>query len=422
MTQNSSTRAEIVAIGTEILLGDLIDTNSAYLAEQLKGIGINLHLKTVVGDNLERITAAIADAHERAQVVITSGGLGPTVDDLTREAVAAVAGVDLVFSQELMDQIEHIFNSRGFQMSPNNRKQAYIPKGAIPIENPVGTAPCFIVEDKKGAIIVLPGVPRELKFLMESRVLPYLRKKFDLGERIRVRVLKTCALGESQVDHMIHDLFRESRNPSIAVLAHPGQVDIRLTAKGTSDTEVEDMLDALEERVRERVGAAVYGYGEDTVEAAVGRLLLEKGLTLAVLETNTGGALARRLTSAPGSESFFQGGWVVSPREFLGSLLGLAGAVAVSGVTAADLAERVRRLAGAEMGLAVVGPVLGGGDQEISSPQPTFIVVNREDGSADKVEYSRRFGGSGRFLQDRVSITALDVLRRHLLGVEPLPT
>ncbi|MFQ5913036.1 MAG: CinA family nicotinamide mononucleotide deamidase-related protein [Nitrospinota bacterium] len=420
MKKTSQTKAEIIAVGTEILLGDLVDTNSVYLAEQLKGIGLNLHLKTVVGDNPKRLTAAIAGAHERAQVVITSGGLGPTVDDLTREAVAAVMGVPLVFKQELMEQIESLFHRRGFTMSPNNRKQAYIPEGALPIENPVGTAPCFIVEDARGVIISLPGVPRELRYLMETRVIPYLRGKFALGELIRVRVLRTCALGESHVDQLIHDLFESSRNPSIAVLAHPGRVDIRLTAKGGSEEEVEPMLDELEGRVRERVGAAIYGYGRDTVEGAVGRLMREGGHTLATLETNTGGALAARLMTVPGSDSFFKGGWVASSRGFWAALLGREGDVGVSAEAAADLARRVRRLSGAEMGLATLGPVLGGREQEVAPADPTHIVLVPGGESSVIVRYERKFGGSGSFLQERVTITALDVLRRHLLGAEPL--
>lgn len=418
MKRTSPTTAEIIAVGTEILLGDLIDTNSAYLAEQLKGIGLNLYLKTVVGDNLERLTAAVAAAHERAHVVITSGGLGPTVDDLTREAVAAAAGVPLVFRPDLLEQIEALFKRRGFTMSPNNRKQAYIPRGAIPIENPVGTAPCFIVEDEKGVILSLPGVPRELKHLMESRGVPYLRQKFGLGELIRVRVLKTCALGESYVDSLIHDLFESSRNPSIGVLAHPGMVDIRLTAKAGSEEAVERMLDGLEAQVRERLGAAIFGYGQDTVEEAVGRLLTRGGHTLAVLETNTGGALAARLAIVPGGPAFFKGGWVASSPESLASLLGGEGPGEFSARGAAALARRIRGLAGAEMGMAVLGPAPGEGPEE-APPEPTHVVLVTGD-PVPAVEYRRAFGGGGRFFQDRAAVSALDVLRRHLLGAGQL--
>ena len=410
--------AEIIAVGTEILLGDLVDTNSVYLAEQLRRIGVHLHLKTAVGDNLQRLTAAIAEAHERANIVITSGGLGPTVDDLTREAVAAVADVPLVYSQELMDQIEAIFTQRGFTMSPNNRKQAYIPEGAVPIENPVGTAPCFIVEDDRGVIIALPGVPRELKFLMESRVLPYLRRAFSLGDFIQVRVLKTCALGESHVDHLIHDLFESSRNPTIAVLAHPGQVDVRLTAKGNDSGEVDGMLDDLETQIRQRVGAALYGYGNDTVEGVVGRILRERNKTLAVLESNTGGALAARLSSVSGSAQTIKGGWVSTSAEFVSSILGSRSPQEISRPRAAALAQRVRELAEADIGLAVLGPIPAGEELAATTAEATYMALAEASGPV--VETQRSFGGGGRFFQDRATVMALDVLRRHLLEVEQL--
>ena len=224
-------RGEIVAIGTEMLLGDLIDTNSAFIADQLKSIGVNMYFKTTVGDNLDRIAGVIRQAHERSQVVITTGGLGPTVDDLTREACAKVMGVELEFRQDLYDYISAYFSRRGFHMSDNNKKQAYIPAGATPIENPRGTAPCFMCEDEKGVIIVSPGVPHEMRYIITQCAVPILQEKFDLGEVIRTKVLKTCGLGESRVDEMISELFRESVNPSIGVLAHPGQVDVRITAR-----------------------------------------------------------------------------------------------------------------------------------------------------------------------------------------------
>lgn len=411
--------AEIIAVGTEILLGDLVDTNSVYLAEKLRGIGVHLHLKTAVGDNLQRLTTVIAEAHKRANIVITSGGLGPTVDDLTRDAVAAVAGVPLVYSQKLMDQIEGIFTQRGFTMSSNNRKQAYIPEGAVPIENPVGTAPCFAVEDDQGAIIALPGVPHELKFLMESRVLPYLSQKFSLGDFIRVRVLKTCGLGESHVDHLIHDLFESSRNPTIAVLAHPGQVDIRLTAKGNNSEEVNVMLDELEVKIRERVGTALYGYGNDTVEVVVDRILREQKKTIALLESNTGGALAARLIRVPGSTQRIKGGWVTLSADILSTVLGHRALEEISGPRALVLAKKVRELAGADIGLAVLGPVAAGKELDAPKAEATYMALAEASGPA--VETQRRLGGEGRFLQDRTTVMALDVLRRYLLGLEQLP-
>src|SRR3972149_6571967 len=193
-------RGEIVAIGTEMLLGDLIDTNSAFIAQQLKAIGVNMYFKHTVGDNLDRIAMVIAPAHARSQVVITTGGLGPTVDDLTREAVAKAMGVELEFRQDLYDYIDAYFKRRGFKMSENNRKQAFVPKGAAVIENPRGTAPCFYCQDAKGIILVSPGVPTEMRYIIGERAIPILREKFPLTDVIRTRGLKSCGVGESGVD------------------------------------------------------------------------------------------------------------------------------------------------------------------------------------------------------------------------------
>ncbi|RMF85086.1 MAG: competence/damage-inducible protein A, partial [Nitrospinota bacterium] len=193
-------QAEIVMIGTELLLGQIVDTNATYLAQQLRDLGLNLYYKTTVGDNKDRIRAVLQQAHERSDVVITSGGLGPTLDDLTREAIAEAVGVPLVFRQDLMDQIARRFARLGRTMSPNNRRQAYIPEGAIPFENPRGTAPIFAFEDSQGIIVALPGVPHELKYLMEHTIVPYLKQRLGINELIKYRTLRTTGIGESQVD------------------------------------------------------------------------------------------------------------------------------------------------------------------------------------------------------------------------------
>ena len=224
--------AEIVAIGSELLLGQIVDTNSAWMAQRLSDLGVNLFFKTIVGDNPGRMKDVIGRALDRADFVITSGGLGPTQDDLTREIIAEVCGRKLVRDPGLLDQIDTRFRRRGMIMTPNNERQADIPEGAIPVENPNGTAPSFIVEHEKGVIFALPGVPHEMKWLFENEVTPYARRKWDLSETITYRVLKVTDMGESSVDHEIGDLIANSSNPTVGVLAHPGQVDVRITAKG----------------------------------------------------------------------------------------------------------------------------------------------------------------------------------------------
>ena len=226
--------AEIVAIGSELLLGQIVDTNSAWMAERLTALGVDMYYKTVVGDNPGRMNEVIDRALDRSDVVVTSGGLGPTQDDLTREIVAEVTGRELVLDPGLLEQIERRFRSRGFVMTKNNERQAYIPEGAIPVENPNGTAPSFIVEDPRGVVFSLPGVPVEMKWLFDNRVAPYLRERFDLSELITHRILKVAGMGESAVDDLVGHLIANSRNPTVGVLAHPGQVDVRITAKAPS--------------------------------------------------------------------------------------------------------------------------------------------------------------------------------------------
>ncbi|MBC7255195.1 MAG: CinA family nicotinamide mononucleotide deamidase-related protein, partial [Chloroflexi bacterium] len=251
-------QAEIVTIGTELLLGEIVDTNSAWIAQRLTTIGLNLYYTTTVGDNLGRITQVLKQALERSDVVITTGGLGPTVDDVTREAVAAATERDLVLDPDLLEEITAYFARRNYTMTENNRRQARIPRGAMIIHNPVGTAPAFAVEHKGHVIISLPGVPHEMRYLMENSVLPYLRERFGLTGIIKSRVVHTCGIGESAVDARIGDLMQLS-NPTVGTRAHPGQTDIVIAAKADSPAEAEALFAPIEAEIRARLGIYVYG-------------------------------------------------------------------------------------------------------------------------------------------------------------------
>jgi nicotinamide-nucleotide amidase len=273
--------AEIVAIGTEILLGEIVDTNSAYITRQLRDIGVNVYYLTTVGDNLERIAGAIRIALGRADVVITTGGVGPTVDDMTRQAVANATDRDLEFRPELFEDICERFRQFGARMSENNRVQAYIPAGSIPVHNRLGTAPCFIVESDQGTVISLPGVPREMKDIMQVTVLPYLRERTGGKGIIKALVLRTAGIGESQVDARIADLETWS-NPTVGLAAHTGQTDVRVTARADSEAEADALIAQAETIIRERVGEYIYGTGSEPLEEAFVGLLREKGLRLAV--------------------------------------------------------------------------------------------------------------------------------------------
>ena len=275
--------AEIVAIGTEILLGEITDTNSVYIAQKLRDVGINLYYMTTVGDNEKRIADALLIALNRADIVITCGGLGPTVDDMTRQAVAIATDRELEFHQSLLDEIASRFEQFKVKMTENNRRQAYLPTGAITIHNPVGTAPSFIVEVGEKAIISLPGVPREMKFLLNERVIPYLREKYQLGI-IKARILKTAGVGESMLDDMLGDELLNKANPSIGLAAHHGVIDIRITAKASTETEADAMIEITAQDVMQKAGQFVFGEGDVRLEQVLVNLLYERHGKLAVLE------------------------------------------------------------------------------------------------------------------------------------------
>jgi nicotinamide-nucleotide amidase len=299
--------AEIITTGTEILLGEIVDTNAAWMARRLRELGINLFYKTTVGDNLERIAAVMRQGIERSDLVLVSGGLGPTVDDVTRDAAAQATDRKLVLDDACLASIEAIFARWGRKVHDNNRLQAYLPAGATPIFNPVGTAPGFVVEvDRKGrspaVLICLPGVPREMMHLMQETVEPYLAQRLGPDRvYLRSRTLRVVGLGESIIDSRIADLMRRS-NPTVGLAAHLGQVDVRITARASTEGRAAQMLDDVAADLRARLVDFVYAEGDVTLEAVVVEALQNAGVCLALLETNTGGELAQRLAAVPGAD------------------------------------------------------------------------------------------------------------------------
>ncbi|MDL1901325.1 CinA family nicotinamide mononucleotide deamidase-related protein [Anaerolineae bacterium CFX9] len=288
--------AEIIAIGTEILLGEITDTNSVYIARLLRDLGINLYYMTSVGDNEARIAEAIRIALNRGQVVITCGGLGPTVDDMTRQAVAAATNRGLTFHQELLDLIAQRFATFRARMTENNRRQAYVPDGAVIVENPVGTAPAFIVETEQGVVISLPGVPREMKFLLNERIVPYLRDKFNLGGTvIKARVLKTAGIGESMLDEAIGTTLLEAGNPTVGLAAHSGQVDVRITAKAPTTVQAEEMIERVEAELRTRIGSYIFGTDDDTIDRALLDTAASEGVRISIIEGGVPPVIGARL-------------------------------------------------------------------------------------------------------------------------------
>ncbi len=286
--------AEIITIGTEILLGEIVDTNTRYIARTLRGMGVNIFRTTTIGDNVERIAEAIHNAMNRADIVITTGGLGPTVDDPTREAVAKAAGVELEFHEDLWKQVVAVISRYGRGPSENQKRQAYIPKGALAIPNPVGTAPCFIVETERNAVVSLPGVPNEMEHILHESVIPYLQKRFDLSEIIKIRVLHCAGLGEGMIDEQVADLETLS-NPTVGLAAHTGVVDIRIAAKAKSEAEADQMIADIERKIREKLGEVVFGADEDKLEDVVLSAVAKRGWTLVGVESGLNGLLARKI-------------------------------------------------------------------------------------------------------------------------------
>ena len=408
-------KAEIIAIGSELLLGQIVDTNSSYIAKRLAENGIELVQTTTVGDDLQRMKEVIKEAINRSQIVITTGGIGPTEDDLTREAIAEVFQRPLTFQPHLMEQIEELFKKRGFRMAESNRKQAYVPEGAIPIENPKGTAPGFIVETSNGAILSIPGVPLEMEYLMDNTVIPYLRKRFDIKHQvIQYKVLRACGLGESAIGLQIKDLMKEGQNPSVGTLASIGDIRIRITAKADNPEEASNLIQKMEKEIRNRLGILIYGVDNETLHGNVAQELERLNLTLSVVETFTGGIISQKMASTV-SNSFVQG--VVLPsetsqRQFLNLSLKEFNSLGKDSKWFTDsLAQKARNEFKTDLGLAMFGKIMekqGKGEYRIE----TYYSLSASTGIENQ-EYS--MGGEIWMVRERAAIIALDFLRKHLL-------
>lgn len=378
--------AELITIGTEILLGEILDTNARFLARRLRDLGVDLYRKTTVGDNTRRIAQAIQQALERCDFIITTGGLGPTVDDPTREAVAMAAGVETEFRPDLWEQIQARFQRFNRQPTENNRRQAFVPCGALAIENPVGTAPAFIVELGDKSIISLPGVPREMEYLMENAVTPYLRRRFELSGLIKARVLHTSGAGESQIDELIGDL-ETLNNPTVGLAAHSGQVDVRITGKADSEEEADALIQPVEQSIRQRLGDWIYGADQETLEEVALRTLSRRNWKLVVVEAGLEGHLVRRLAAAPGP---FLGGEVLTDTPTPENLLAHV--------------DELRQARGAEVGLGVA--IYPGKEKQ----DVCLALVT----PARRKQFTRPYGGPPEYASRWAFHHSLDVIRRLL--------
>ncbi len=408
--------AEIIAIGSELLTPHRVDSNSLYLTRQLNSIGIEVDLKVVAGDQETRLEQVARSAVERSSLVIATGGLGPTEDDITRKVFARVLRRQMVLQDDILQTIRSRFRSRGLEMPGNNARQALVPVGARVLDNRLGTAPGLWLEKGEGVIILLPGVPSEMKAIFEESCLPLLSQR-SKGFHLFTRVLRSTGMTESQLDEQIAPIYTPYRNPVTTILSGRGEIQIHLTGRAKSLQEAEALVHEVAEPIQVKLGNCVFSSGDESLEEVVGECLVSKKETLAVAESCTGGLIAERITRVPGSSRYFMGGVTCysnqSKVEFTGMpplLLEMSGAV--SAEVARSLAEGVRDRMGASIGIGVTGVAGPSG----GSPEKPVGLVHLALAMGDQVEHREcRFSGDRERIRFWASQTALDMVRRRLL-------
>lgn len=407
---------EILAVGSELLLGQIANTDAQYISQRLSQLGINVYYHTVVGDNRQRMLEALKIASSRADIIITTGGLGPTLDDITKETVAEYLGLPLVLHQPSVDVINEYFKSRNRICTQNNFKQAMFPEKAIVLKNSVGTAPGAIIEENGKIYIILPGPPRELKPMFDNYVIPYLEQKS--GEKIFSRILRIYGMGESMVEEKVRDLLEKQQNPTIAPLASFGEVTLRLTVKCKRDEDPLPFIKPLEDEIRKRLGDVVYGADEDTLESVVVDLLKKNNSSLATAESCTGGLIANRITNVPGASEVFLEGFITYSNESKVKRLGVSEETlkrygAVSSETAEEMVRGVLEVSGAQIGIGVTGIAGPGGGTPDKPVGLVYIGIgSKNDGI--KVE-KHNFHGNREQIKQSVANAALDSIRRLLI-------
>ncbi|MDQ5817523.1 MAG: competence/damage-inducible protein A [Actinomycetota bacterium] len=416
--QNNLKTAEIVTIGTEILLGDLVDTNTAWLSERLATLGVGIYRHTTVGDNRARIAAALEEAAARADLVITTGGLGPTSDDLTNECLAAITGRKMVEYPEAREHVDAMFRKFGRKPTANNYKQALFPEGTRLIPNPLGTAMGALLDDDGTLFATLPGVPSEMKRMFEDTLEPLIRARSDGS--IVSKTLWFAGIGESALAEQVQD-FLDATDPTVAPLAGQGKVRLRITTRAATQREAENKIVPVEQEILARLGDYYFGEDNETLESAVGRLLKERGATLALAESCTGGLLAKRLTDIPGSSAYFKEGLVTYTNESKERLLGVPHDLllehgAVSEPVARHMAEGVRKLASSDYGLSITGVAGPDGGTKEKPVGLVFVGLSDAGGTiAERLDLTA-WARSREAIRERSANRAFDLLRLRLEG------
>jgi len=408
--------AEIIAIGSELLAPDRTDTNSLWLTEKLNRLGIEVKLKTIVGDDDARLEEAIKDATRRSKVVITTGGLGPTEDDITRKITARALGRRLLLDEAVLAEIRQRFQSFGVAMPERNSRQAMVIEDAEVLPNPNGTAPGMFIDHQGTAIVLLPGPPREMRPMFENHVSSRLAGRAGSLRVVR-RMLRVAGMGESAVDEKIAPIYTQYENPQTTILFNQSEIEIHLTARGRTETEADALLDRLSVQIEERLGNAVFSFAGETMEEVVGLKLSVGGYTVSVAESCTGGLIAQRLTEVPGSSKYFIEGVVAYANDAKTRTLGVEPMLllehgAVSAPVAEAMAEGIRKKAGTDFGLSVTGIAGPGGGTEEKPVGLVYIAL------ADEVKTEHRklqLPGDRQLIRWRASQAALDLLRRRLI-------
>lgn len=408
--------AEIVCIGTELLLGHIVNTNTAFLAQKLAEAGIDVYHHIAVGDNRARLTAAFRQALSRADVVITSGGLGPTVDDITMETLASLIGRKLVLNKTILKDVKEYFRSKKLRFPEESIRQAYIPEGIKWIRNNVGTAPGIIAEYKEKVVICLPGPPREIEPMFVKDIIPYLKRRLDADWVIKSRTIKIAGSAESQVDGKVRDLLNLKPPTTVGIYAKLGQVDLKIMTKARSEREADISIARIERKIRTRLKDNIFGCDDETLEGAVGKILTAKKKTIAFAESCTGGLVSNRLTNVSGSSRYFKMAVVAYSNTIKENVLGISWELltkygAVSRQVALEMAKGLKFLACVDIAVAITGIAgpTGGTKQKPVGLVYIALVTDRK-----RIVRECRFKGSREEVKFQASQTALDLIRRNI--------
>lgn len=405
---------EIVTTGTELLLGQILDTNTAYIAKRCNQLGLNVLYHSTVGDNPSRMSQVISIALSRADIVITTGGLGPTQGDITKEVTAKILNRPLVLHEPSVDRVKCFFAQRHIHMPDSNIRQAMIPEDATVINNERGTAPGVIIEHQEKTIIHLPGPPSELEWMFDHAVIPYFKQRFGAQGIILSRVLRTYGIGESSLEEKIHDYIISQKNPTIALLARAGEIHIRLTAKANTEEEASALIAGLEAKIRSRAGDYIFGIDSQTLEEVAGRLLSAKKLTIALAESCTGGLVTSKLTDIAGSSAYLLGSIVSYANTVKVNMVGVPDKLltaygAVSPEVAKAMAEGVKTKFNSHIGVGITGIA---GPSGGTDSKPVGLVYIAIAGFDQMQCYEHIFNGHRSAVKNRTALATLDYIRK----------